>query len=231
MGEGTCTTSRASRPRQSRPDPRNPECGTRGQVRGRIRGPIRGGFTLIEAALTTAIVGTGVLALVAAQQAYLQKNDWAQRTGTAMLLANEIRELTLTMPLQDPITGAYGQGPSGNETSVSQYNDVGDFAGVVANGYGSGTTFMDPALIQKQGGTTPQDQPGPINAMRQVIPNMSNWIQQVKVENVLPDNISATYTQPLGTTDLMRITVTVLYQGPNDQQPASVTQLVWVVTK
>ena len=60
------------------------------------------GFTLIEASLTTVIIGTGVLAILAAQQAYHRKNDWAQRTGTAVLLANEIRELTLPMPQHDP---------------------------------------------------------------------------------------------------------------------------------
>ena len=57
------------------------------------------GFTLIEAALTTVIIGTGVLAIVGAQQAYHQKNAWAQRTGTAMLLANEIREMTMPLPI------------------------------------------------------------------------------------------------------------------------------------
>ena len=46
------------------------------------RGMANRGFTLIEAALTTAIVGTGVLSIMAAQQAYLRKNDWAQRAGT-----------------------------------------------------------------------------------------------------------------------------------------------------
>jgi len=35
------------------------------------------GFTLMEAALTTVIVGVGVLSIVEAQQAYHQKNDWA----------------------------------------------------------------------------------------------------------------------------------------------------------
>ena len=189
----------------------------------------RRGFTIIEAALTTAIIGTGVLALVAAQQAYLQKNDWAQRTGTAMLLANELRELILTLPMQDPITGAYGTGPASGQTAVAQFNDVGDFAGVITSGTGSGVTFMDPTLIQQQGGTLPRYQPGPINALRQVIPNMSNWVQEVQVENVLSSNISATFAQPLGSTDLMRVTVTVKYRNPNDATLSTITQLTWVM--
>ena len=69
------------------------------------------GFTLIESALTTIIIGTGVLAILAAQQAYHMKNNWASRTSTGMLLANELRERTLSLPLHDPITGSATLGP------------------------------------------------------------------------------------------------------------------------
>lgn len=171
----------------------------------------RRGFTLIEACLTTVIVGTGVLAIVAAQQAYHRKNDWAQRIGTAVLLANELRELTLTLPQHDPFKPTH-MGPEAGETSVAQYDDLDDFAGPVTNGVGAGLTFSPP-----------------INALRQTIPNMTNWSQEIRVENVLPDNISSTFTQPLGTTDLMRVTVTVKYQAPNTPAPMTMTTLTWVV--
>ncbi len=171
-----------------------------------------GGFTLIEAALTTVIVGTGVLAMVAAQQAYHKKNDWAQRTGTAMLLANELRELTLTLPMNDPFTGDATLGPEADENGVADFDDLDDFAGPVAGGVGPGTGF-DP----------------PINALRQPIADMNRWSQQINVVNVLPDNISSNVGQPLGSTDLMRVTVTVNYQGPNAVAPTAVTQLTWVV--
>ena len=177
-----------------------------------MRGRDAAGFTLIEAALTTVIVGTGVLSIMAAQQAYHRKNDWAQRTGTAMLLANELRELTLSLPLNDPISGPANMGPEPGETSVADYDDLDDFAGQVAGGFGAGTTF-DP----------------PINALRQVIPNMGGWSQRVLVENVLSSFVSATFTQPLGTTNLMRVTVTVRYQGRNDPNPSTITQLRWIV--
>lgn len=182
----------------------------------------RRGFTLIEAALTTVIVGTGVLAIVAAQQAYHQKNDWAQRTGTAMLLANEIRELTLTMNHHDPITAAATLGPEANEYSPdgsggtfadpAKFDDLDDFAGT-----GSGITWT---------GTTINP---PINALRQQIADMGNWTQVVVVENVLPDNISSSIVQPLATTPMMRVTVTVLYQDANDPAPETITQLSWIV--
>ncbi len=171
-----------------------------------------GGFTLIEAALTTVIVGTGVLAIVGAQQAYTKKNDWAQRTGTALLLANEIREMTLTLPMHDPITGKGNLGPETNETTPADYDDLDDFAGVVSAGYGAGVTFNPP-----------------INALRQTISDMQGWSQHVMVENVLPDNISAVATQPLGTTPLMRVTATIYYQAPGETTPTTMTDLVWVV--
>ena len=171
------------------------------------------GFTLMEAALTTVIIGTGVLAIMAAQQAYHQKNNWAQRTGTAMLLANEIRELTMHLPHHDPITGTMYLGPEPWEQGVQDWNDLDDFAGEVdADGFGSGTTFRPP-----------------INALRQEIPGMDNWEQVVEVENVLPENISTSVTHPLGSTDMMRVTVTVNYYPPRTGVAEHVTTMSWVV--
>ncbi len=172
------------------------------------------GFTLIEAALTTVIVGTGVLAIVAAQQAYHQKNDWAQRTGTAMLLANEVRELTMPMSMTDPITGTTFIGPEPGETTVGDYDDLDDFAGVPVGGVYPGTTF-DP----------------PIDAMRRQIPDMPGWSQKIEVRSVWETDIDSTLPIPLGTTPMLRMTVDVLYQGPNDASASSITQLSWVIGK
>ena len=172
------------------------------------------GFTLIEAALTTVIVGTGVLAIVAAQQAYHEKNVWAQRSSTGVLLCNELRELTLTLPMHDPFTGNATVGPEGNEDTVADYDDLDDFAGAVdaTTGLGAGVTFAPP-----------------INALRNQVADLPGWSQFIQVESVLQDNISSTFTQPLGTTPLMRVTVTSRYQGPNDDSPTTVAQLSWVV--
>jgi hypothetical protein len=171
------------------------------------------GFTLIEAALTTVIVGTGVLSIVAAQQAYHQKNDWAQRTGTAMLLANELREMTLPLPVFDPITGQTFTGPEPGENDITDYDDIDDFAGV-PDGTGAypGLTFNPP-----------------VDALRRQISDMTGWSQQINVVSVLEDNIGSTVTLPLGTTPMLRLTVDVLYQAPNDPAPQVITQLTWVV--
>lgn len=170
-----------------------------------------GGFTLIEAALTTVIIGTGVLSILAAQQAYHIKNDWAQRTGTAMLLANELRELTLTLPMNDPFTGAANLGPEADELDVADYDDLDDFAGPVVGGVGTGLTFNPP-----------------INALRLPIANLNGWSQQIQVENVPQGNIALVGTPLLGSTNLMRVTVTVNYQPPNSAQ-STATVLTWVV--
>jgi len=181
------------------------------------------GFTLIEAALTTVIVGTGVLAIVAAQQAYTQKNDWAGKTGIAMNLANELRELTMPLPMHDPITGTAFMGAEPGESGVADYDDLDDFAGTIASGRGSGITFGD-----TENGA---DQPGPINALRQVVPDLDGWSQQIVVENVLPNDISSTFTADIGSTSMMRLTVYVRYQGPRDDSPKTITQTTWVVAR
>jgi type II secretory pathway pseudopilin PulG len=173
------------------------------------------GFTLIEAALTTVIISTGVLAILSAQQAFHRKNDWAQRSGTAMMLANELRELTVAMPKHDPFTGLQNVGPEPGENSVADYDDIDDFAGVVTAGVGAGITFNPP-----------------INALRQPVLGLPGWSQRIEVASVLPDNISSTFAQPLGTTDLLRVTVTVIYQHPDrDPEPKTITTLSWVVGK
>lgn len=172
------------------------------------------GFTLIEAALTTVIVGTGVLAIMAAQQAYHMKNDWAQRTGTAMLLANEIRELTLTMPLYDPILGPDGIGSKGD--NVQAFNCVADFAGALgAGGQGEGWSSGD----------------HPIDARRQRLNEYGQWRQVVTVHNIWPENLGTTFVETLGSTDVMRVSVDVEYREQESDDFQRVTRLAWVVTE
>ena len=190
----------------------NPTRASQTRPRGGSHRTRQGGFTLIEATLTTIIIATGVLAILAAQQAYTRKNDWAARTSTAVLLANELRELTLTLPRQDPITGLAFVGPEPGENGLLDYDDLDDFAGPVTAGVGEGLTF-DP----------------PINALRETIPDLAGWSQTIRVENVLPDNISSTFTQPLGTTDMIRVSVSVRYQAPSSAQPMTITTLTWMV--
>ncbi|MFN3167188.1 MAG: hypothetical protein ACE37H_09010 [Phycisphaeraceae bacterium] len=173
------------------------------------------GFTLIEASLTTVIIGTGVLAILAAQQAYHMKNNWATRSSTAMLLANELRERTLSLPLHDPITGTATLGPESDETSALAYDDLDDFAGNVSAGVGAGTTFSPP-----------------INALGLPLSDLDRWKQRIKVERVPEDYIDTTYPLPLDTGDsaMFRVTVTVLYNDPSTGNDETATELTWIVT-
>ena len=114
---------------------------TRRKKRQKTR-TLRRAFTLIEASLATVIVGVGVLAIVEAQQAFLQKNAWSTHTSTAMFLANEIREMTRNMPRHDAFsggvyfldptahTGFRGWGPEPDEVSALDFDDLDDFDGV-----------------------------------------------------------------------------------------------------
>lgn len=174
-----------------------------------------GGFTLIEASLTTIIIGTGVLAILAAQQAYHMKNNWATRTSTAMLLANELRERTLSLPLHDPITGNANLGPETDEAVPMAYDDLDDFAGTVTAGVGAGQTFNPP-----------------INALGVALTDLSAWTQTIKVEKVPVDHVDTTFPLSLdtGSTDMFRVTVSVLYRDPSSSADEAVTELSWIVT-
>ncbi|MEM1445269.1 MAG: hypothetical protein AAGF84_04385 [Planctomycetota bacterium] len=175
----------------------------------------RSGFTLIEAALTTVIVGTGVLALVGAQQAYTVKNDYAVRANLGQMLANEIRELTANKPHHDPITGNAFLGPEPGELAIEDYDDLDDFAGTVTSGLGTGLVFNPP-----------------INAAGITLDDLDRWTQEVRVYNVWEDYLSQPDTTaaliPLGTTDVMRVTVTMLYRE-NDGTDTPITTMTWAV--
>ena len=179
-----------------------------------------GGFTLIEAALTGVIVGTGVLAMVSAQQAYHIKNNWALRTGTGQLLANEMRELMLTLqpfdPSQPTNVGVEPNEGSADPSNVSSWDDVDDFAGTGSGAAWSGVAFNPP-----------------INGLRQQIPDLAQWTQQVRVEAVRLANLdygseAAEAPLNLGQTSCLRVTCTVLYTQPDGTQD-TITRLQWIV--
>jgi hypothetical protein len=169
----------------------------------------RGGFTLIETALATVIVGVGVLAIVSAQAAFHKQNSWSTHASTAMRLGNEIREMTLNLPRHDPVTGDAFWGPEANETWVGDYDDLDDF-----DGAGGGLIFSAEAGN------------GPINARREVISNMTGWAQTVQVYNVDPFDITS--VQADGSTDMIKVEVAITYQGPTDAEPVEITRVSWI---
>ncbi len=169
----------------------------------------RAGFTLIETAMASVIIGTGVLAMISAQEVLLKKNDWSSMTTTATLLGNEIREMTLNLPRHDPVTGTTFWGPESDEMTLEDFDDVDDF-----DGPGEGIVFSS-ALGN-----------GPINAARAVITDMDGWEQIVKVMSV--DSFDITTPMNDAETDMVRVEVLVRYQGPNDDQPMDMTTITWI---
>ena len=64
-----------------------------------------GGFSLIEVALASAIIGIGILALVASLGAASRINGAGRDLTRAIFLADEIREWTVQLPFTDPNNG------------------------------------------------------------------------------------------------------------------------------
>jgi len=192
---------------------RQPAAARRRQHWARRRRP-RTGFTLIETALTTVIIGVGVLAIVSAQQALHQKNRWSTHASIAERLGNEIREMTLNLPRHDPVTGQAVWGPEvASEPSFEFYDDIDDFDGP------AGTGLVFAADLGN----------GPINAQRQIIPNMDGWSQIVEVQNVDPFDITEVVAD--NSSDMLRVVVTITFQGPSDDQPREMTTVSWVAPK
>jgi prepilin-type N-terminal cleavage/methylation domain-containing protein len=179
----------------------------------RHRPPRRRGFTLIETALATVIIGVGVLAMVAAQQAFHQKNRWAMQASTAQRLGNEIRELTLNLPAHDPVTGTTAWGPEANETGLADFDDLDDFDG----DEGEGSVFS--AALGN----------GPINARSEIIPEMEGWSQTVRVFNVDPFDTTET-VDDFGS-NFIKVEVTVHFQGVEDAEPVEMTRVSWIAPK
>lgn len=206
-----------------------------------------GGFTLIETSLATLIIGIGVVAMVDAQTAFLVSNQWSSHAASATFLANEIRELTRNLPKHDPVVGLYidddevlyGWGPDNGETTVDDFDDIDDFDGI-------SFSFVGTA------GLDDLDLPGPINAYREVIPDLSiegeeeagamfGWSQVVLVNKVDPFNFAENVDDDFfegAEGDFrgrevdaypLRVTVEVYYQGVNDIDPTLVTEVTWIV--
>jgi len=208
---GRATVGWASLTRTDRPCTDRPDTGRLGARRRRVPAA---GFTLIETTVATIIVSLAVLGIVAAQQSFHQQNDYAGKEATAMALADEIRQITMNLPMRDPITGGAMFGPETNERDpdplvmIQFLDDLDDFAGVD----GEGITFTEP-----------------INANREPIPNLTGWEQRVWVENVAADDIDGD-AEAAGSTDLLRMIVTASYSPPGSEDSREITRLTWIRT-
>ena len=147
----------------------------------------RRAFTLLETSLATLIVGLTVLSIVKLITAVTVQNFYAQKTTTAMMLANNLRELFASLPFNDPVYGTH-LGPNTGQTTLASFTDVEDFDGFVAN--------------------------PPIDANRQAIPSLSNWRQSVSIVHVNPNNFQLNDSVATDSACVLdRVTITVAYNS------------------
>jgi hypothetical protein len=166
------------------------------------------GFTLIEAAIATGIVGSGIVAVMAAQRAFHQRNEWATHAAIAQQLGCEIRELALRLPARDPVTGDDVWGAEPDEASVDEFDDLDD---------------LDGAVFDSADGT------GPISALRTPIPDMAGWRQRVRVEYIDPFELTSDVDP--GESGLVRVTVAIDFQPMGAAAPAEFTRVSWIAPR
>jgi type II secretory pathway pseudopilin PulG len=161
-------------------------------IRRAPRLPRRRGFTLIEAATTTVIIGVGCVAMLQLLGAGTMANHQGTESTVALNLAGNVREAMAGLAFTD-VTSPTHWGPEAGEAVVKQYNDLDDF-----DGWSSAPST-------------------PIDAKRDRLPTeYAAWSQQVKVESLNPDNLSTPMAHLTLSPDLRpvsRITVSVFHNG------------------
>ncbi|NLW86999.1 MAG: hypothetical protein GXY38_09015 [Planctomycetes bacterium] len=145
----------------------------------------RGGFSIIEAAMATAILGIGITALISAVGASTSANGRANELTSGVFLAQQVREWTVRLPFSDPDESPTA--PVGPEqTSPQEFvDDLDDLMDV---------TFCPP----RDGAGRP-------------ITEMPDWSQVVKMTWRDPDSLATPVGA--GASDVIYVEVSVLRAG------------------
>jgi len=169
-------------------------------------GADRGGFSLIEVAVATALVGLGVTALLMSLGAGTRANDGGRKVTQAVFIAQELREWTLRLPFSDPDPGDAGN-PPGSEGSDPQewVDDLDDLMDV---------TYSPPMSARGK---------PPLDATGEPMTGMNGWSQHITLTWLNGDGLTQTVSP--GTSDFIRVQVDVAYRG-QDVLTAS-----WLVTR
>jgi type II secretory pathway pseudopilin PulG len=148
--------------------------------------PRRRGFTLVEAALTTMILGLGTVAMMGLLATGTNANVQAANLTTAINLATDIHELADRLPFPASSNSWWGI-PSGQ--NINNLMSAGDVAWL------NGQSFSPP-----------------IDATDSAINSLSNWTQTISVTSVSSANLTSILTNGAGN-PMALVTVTVNYQG------------------
>jgi hypothetical protein len=144
----------------------------------------RRGFTLIEAAMVTVIIGVGVVGMLELLAAGTMSNTKGTELTTAINLANNVREITLGMQFVDPeLPTTWGT----QEGNVGAYDDIKDL---------DGCTFSPP-----------------LDVRRQPIASYVNWKQKIRVDTVDPNNVKLALGTKDPREVTARVTVTIEHAG------------------
>jgi prepilin-type N-terminal cleavage/methylation domain-containing protein len=167
----------------------------------------RRGFTLLESALATIIIGVGVLAVMGLFEACARQNQAGTQATTAMLLAGHIQELMEGLPFSDPVRGAGAFGAEPGET-LATYNDIDDF---------DNQTFNPP-----------------IDSTRMPVPALSQYSQVITLMPVFPNQPSSNSNEAkpelpkTAYTGAVRIRVKILYRLRPADAPQEVYRAQWI---
>ena len=147
------------------------------QLAGRNR--VRKGFTLIEAAMTTAVIGFGVVGMLQLLAAGTVANSEGTELTTAVNLANNVREISLGLAFRDPEQPTVW---TAREAGALYYDNI---------------TDLDNMTFQP-----------PLDVRRRPITGYGTWSQRVKVETVASDNLTSLRPDDINE-PAVRVTVTV----------------------
>lgn len=163
----------------------------------------RRGFTMIEAGLTTIIVGIGISAAMSMFGACGMQNISASQMTTAMMLADNIQEAITNLSFSDPITGSTTFGPEGGET-LATYDDVDDFDGQTIS--------------------------PPIDSTRASLSDLSQYSQVISVTPVDPNNLLTTLSKTTTTRSAVRVQVKILFKQTPTSSAQELYRTDWVKT-
>jgi prepilin-type N-terminal cleavage/methylation domain-containing protein len=147
------------------------------------RRPRRRGFTLIESAMVTVIVGVGCVGMLQLLATGTMSNAEGTEQTVAINLASNIREMSLGMSFYDP------QQPTmwnTKEATVAEWDNIMDLDGAVFS--------------------------PPLDARRQPIGGYPGWSQAVEVESVSEANVNLAVPDTTGE-PTARVTVSIRRHG------------------
>jgi len=144
----------------------------------------RPGFTLVEAALTTMIVGLGTVAMMGLLSGGVGSTLTAANLTTAVNLATGVHELCDRLPF--PASGgSWGLGANALTNLLTSGN----------------VTWLDGRTFSP-----------PIDSTNTANNTMSDWSQAISVSSVDPNNVTSTITNST-VNSMARVTVTINYNG------------------